>query len=63
MCKKYKKLITDEAPYIYFFKLSHDKIPYLVKYYRNDKDPSVFGDKELENLNKDTCAHHAYSLW
>lgn len=56
MYKKYKKLITDEVPYINFFKLSHGKIPYLVKY-RHDEDPSVCGDK-VEDLNKDTCAHH-----
>ena len=57
MCKKYKNIITDEVPYFYYFKLSHDKTPYLVKYYGNDEDLSVCGDK-VENLNKDTCAHH-----
>ena len=56
MYKKYKKLITDEVPYTNFFKLSHGKIPYLVKY-RHDEDPSVCGHK-VEDLNKDTCAHH-----
>ena len=44
-------------PYIYVFKLSHDKIPYLVKYCRNGEDPSVCGD-EVKNLDQDTCAHH-----